>query len=96
MYRYLVEQGISPERLYKEEKSFSTRENLQFTKELIMKEGLNPAVAITTSEYHQYRAGQIAEELDMEYGANPGKTAIWLFPTYYVRELYGILYEWIF
>lgn len=23
-------------------------------------------------------------------------TAIWLFPTFYVRELYGILYEWIF
>ena len=38
----------------------------------------------------------IAKKLGMEYTSVPGKTAIWLFPTYYVRELYGILYEWVF
>ncbi len=96
MHRYLVDKGIEPARLYKEEQSTSTRENLEFSKQLIEEQELNPAVAITTSEYHQYRAGKIAEALDMEYGANSAKTAIWLFPTYYVRELYGILYEWIF
>ena len=96
MYRWLVDKGIDSKRLYKEEKSASTRENLAFSKQLIWAEGLNPVMAITTSEYHQYRAGKIAESLDIEYGAISGKTAIWLFPTYYVRELYGILYEWIF
>jgi len=40
--------------------------------------------------------GLIADALDITWAAVPGKTAIWLFPTYYVRELYGILYEWIF
>ena len=95
MYRWLVNKGIDSQRLYKEEESASTRENLAFSKRLIEGEGLNPAIAITTSEYHQYRAGRIAKGLDMEYGAIPGWTAIWLFPTYYVRELYGILYEWI-
>lgn len=95
MYRWLVDKGIAPERLYKEERSASTRENLEFSKELIAAECLNPQIAIITSEYHQYRAGKIAEALDMEYGAVPAKTAIWLFPTFYVRELYGILYEWI-
>ena len=96
MYRWLVDKGIDAERLYKEEESASTRENLIFSKQLIKEVNLNPAIAITTSEYHQYRAGKIAESLDIEYGAIPGKTAIWLFPTYYVRELYGILYEWLF
>ena len=96
MYRWLVDKGIDPDRLYKEEQSASTRENLAFSQQLIAEEGLNAAIAITTSEYHQYRAGKIAESLDIKYGAIPGKTAIWLFPTYYVRELYGILYEWIF
>lgn len=95
MYRWLVNKGIDSQRLYKEEESASTRENLAFSKRLIEAEGLHPAIAITTSEYHQYRAGRIAKGLDMEYGAIPGWTAIWLFPTYYVRELYGILYEWI-
>lgn len=96
MYRYLVNKGIAPERLYKEEASTTTRENLLFSQQLIEEQGLNPVMAIATSEYHEYRAGMIAKSLGIVYGAVPGKTAIWLFPTYYVRELYGILYEWIF
>lgn len=96
MYRYLVNKGIAEERLYKEEASTTTRENLLFSKQLIEEQGLNPVVAIATSEYHEYRAGLIAKSLGIEYAAVPGKTAIWLFPTYYVRELYAILYEWVF
>ena len=96
MYRYLVSKGIAPERLYKEEASTTTRENLLYSMQLIEAEGLHPVIAIATSEYHEYRAGLIADSLGIEHAALPGKTAIWLFPTYYVRELYGILYEWIF
>lgn len=96
MYRYLVNKGIDTERLYKEEASTTTRENLLFSKQLIEEQGLNPVIAIATSEYHEYRAGLIAKSLGIEYAAVPGETAIWLFPTYYVRELYGILYEWVF
>ena len=96
MYRYLTERGIAKERLYKEENSTNTRENLLYSKELIEQYGLYPKIAIVTSEYHQYRAGQIAKSLDLDYGAVSGHTVFWLFPTYYVRELYAILYEWIF
>ena len=96
MYRYLVTRGIDSSRLFKEESSTTTRENLLFSKQLMEEYGLNPVVAIATSEYHMYRAGMIADALDITWAAVPGKTAIWLFPTYYVRELYGILYEWIF
>lgn len=96
MYRYLVAKGIAPERLYKEESSTNTRENLLYARQLIEEQGLCDKIAIATSEYHQYRAGQIAKSLDLEYGAVSGHTVFWLFPTYYVRELYAILYEWIF
>ena len=95
MYRYLVANGISPDRLYKEDKSTSTRENLAFSKEIIEREGLNPDIAIATNEFHEYRAQQIAKALGLESGAASGVTEIWVLPTYYVRELYGILYEWI-
>lgn len=96
MYRYLVEKGTEPARLYKEEASTSTRENLWFSKQLIEEQNLNPEIAIVTSKYHMYRAGMIADALEISWAAVPGKTAVWLFPTYYVRELYGILYEWVF
>lgn len=96
MYRWLVEKGIDEKRIYKEDRSTSTEENIAFSKYVIKENGLNENIAIVTSEYHSYRAGVLANKNGISYGTAPGKTAIWLFPTFYVRELYGILAEWIF
>lgn len=93
MYRYLIKKGIHPARIIKEDKSTSTKENLQFSKKIIEERGLSKTIAIATSEYHQYRASQIAKPLGFSVGAVSGHTAWWLFPTFYVRELYGILYQ---
>ena len=95
MYLYLTEKGIAPERIYQENQSTSTRENLLFSQEIIEAEGLNPEIAIVTNEYHEYRASRVGNDLEMECSAIPSKTPLWLFPTYYMRELYGILYEWV-
>jgi len=95
MYQYLVKKGIAPQRIYRETESTSTRENLQFSKTIIEAEGLNPRIAIVTNEYHEYRASMVAKNLGLEHGAVSAKTPWWLFPTYYIRELYGILYEWV-
>ncbi len=95
MYRYLAAKGIDPDRLYKEDKSTSTRENLKFSQEIIEREALNKQIAIATNDFHEYRAQQIAGSLGLESAAVSGTTEIWVLPTYYVRELFGILYEWI-
>ena len=95
MYLYLTDKGIAPERIYQENQSTSTRENLLFSQEIIETVGLNPEIAIVTNEYHEYRAGMVADALEMEHSAIPARTPLWLFPTYYIRELYGILYEWV-
>ena len=96
MYRWLTDKGIDASRIYKEEKSTDTDENIRFSKEIIEQNNLHEDIAIITSEYHTYRAGIIADKYELNYGAAPGKTAIWLLPTFYVRELYAILAEWIF
>jgi uncharacterized SAM-binding protein YcdF (DUF218 family) len=96
MYRYLTEHGIDKARLYKEERSTSTRENLAFSKEIIEENNLDAKIAIVTNEFHEYRARKIAKALKMDCSAVSAATAWWLLPTFYVRELYGILYEWIF
>lgn len=95
MYRYLVGQGIAASRLYKEECSKSTRENLLYSKQIMEENGWGPEIAIVTNEYHMYRAGRIAKTLGLWYGAVPAASAWWMFPTHYVRELYAILYEWL-
>lgn len=96
MYRWLVGKGIDKGRIYKEDRSTSTEENIVFSKAVIKENNLNENIAIITSEYHSYRATVIAEKHGFSYGTAPGKTALWLFPTYYIRELYAILAEWIF
>lgn len=96
MYRWLVAKGIEEERIYKEDRSTSTEENIAYTKDVIKQNELNENIAIITSEYHSYRATVIAEKNGLSYGVAPGRTALWLFPTYYIRELYAILAEWIF
>lgn len=95
MYRWLVDKGIDSSRIYKEDKSTSTEENIAFSKEVIRKNELIENIVIVTNEYHIYRAGMIADDKGLVWGAKPGHSAIWLFPTYYVRELYAILAEWI-
>ena len=96
MYRWLVARGIDGARIYKEDKSTSTDENIAFSQKVIQENGLNEDIAVVTSEYHSYRAGIIAEKYNLNYGTAPGQTAWWTFPTFYVRELYAILAEWIF
>lgn len=96
MYRYLTDKGIDGNRIYKEDASTSTRENLEFSLQVIKENNLPQNIAIATSEYHQYRVSLVARGLGVKNTAVCGKTAKWLFPTFYVRELYGILYEWVF
>lgn len=95
MFVYLTSKGIASDRLFLENLSTNTRENLRFSKKIIEDKGLNPSIAIVTNEFHEYRAGKIAGDLGLEFGAVSGKTAWWLFPTFFVRELYSILYEWV-
>ena len=96
MYLYLTESGIVSDRIYKEDQSTTTRENLAFSYEIIKEQGLNENIAIATNNFHEYRAGKIADDLGLKHGAVSGDTALWLLPTYYARELLAILYEWVF
>lgn len=93
MYEWLTERGIDPDRLYLESSSTSTRENLANSKQVISENGLIPEITVVTNDFHQYRAGRIAADLGFECYHISGKTHILLLPTYYVRELGGVLYE---
>lgn len=63
MARYLLERGVYPKDIIIEDKSTSTRENFQFSKELLDKfyEGKEYKTAYITNEFHIYRAGVYAK-----------------------------------
>jgi len=79
-----------------EDKSTSTDENLRFSLEKMQENGLSGSVTIVTSEFHQLRAKMIAAEYFSESYAVSAPTAWYLLPTYWVREWFGITYQFIF
>lgn len=92
MYRYLTNKGIAPERLFLEDTSTTTKENLKNSLKILIDQGLEGDITIVTSEFHQYRAGKVAEELGINSYSTPSRTFFAYLPTFYIRELYGILY----
>lgn len=96
MYRELVRMGISPDRIYKEDRSTTTRENLLFSKEILEKENLGDTIVIVTNSWHELRAGMIASSLDIPFGTEGAPTVPWRLPSHYLRELFGIAYQIVF
>ena len=96
MRDYLVEHGISPERIYVDNTSEDTYENLKNADGIIKENNLNPRCAIVTSDYHVYRAVSYAKSLGYEEPkAVAARTIWWMFPVSYVREMYGIMEQWM-
>ena len=99
MFDCLTAAGITPERVWMEEKATSTLENLRFSMDLVEgKTGTRPSrIAIVSSEYHLHRAGMFAGWLELDAQLVPAKTAV--FPlrwNYYIREIFAIWYYSLF
>lgn len=97
MKRLLIEKGISSDRIIVEDKSVSTHENISFSLKLIEELRLEKNITIVTSEFHQYRTSLIAENLGTEGSYSiSSHTQLFLLPTYWIREWFGICYINVF
>ncbi len=90
MYDILVKMGISPNRIYIEDKAVDTVENIKFSKEIIEQNKLSTNTAIVTDIFHEYRASNIVKDAGLVYGSVPADCVWYLLPTFYVRELVAI------
>lgn len=95
MYRELTARGISPDRLYMEDRSTSTRENVAFSKEIILRENLNTKVAVVSNNFHLYRASLSVKEAGLEFYSVSAFTPYPLLATYVMREYMGIIAQWV-
>ena len=77
MYDELTKLGISPERIWMEDKATSTWENMHFALDLIEeKTGIRPTkLGILSSEYHLFRASLFAKACDVEFVGIPARTS---------------------
>lgn len=96
MYNYLTEKGIKPERLFLEDKSTTTNENIRFSEEIIKRNGLDPRLAIATDWYHEFRAGMICSRQGYTCGAVSADTPLYLTAHLVTREIFAIANEFLF
>lgn len=92
----LTENGIDGDRIILEERSSSTDENLRYSIEKMEEYGISGGVTIITNEFHQLRAKMIAEKYGLEVSAVSAETSLILLPTYWLREWFGVVYQFIF
>lgn len=96
MRKYLLKKGIDDSRIYMEDKSTSTEENLRFSRDIVEKEGLYEDITIVTDGFHQLRADLLAKRQGMRAYNLSAKTESWLLPTYWIREWFGVAYSLVF
>lgn len=96
MKRVLVEQGIDEERIILEDRSTGTDENIRFSLEKMKEYGISGSVTIITNEFHQLRAKLIADKYGLESYSVSARTSLWLLPTYWLREWFGVCYQIVF
>ncbi len=95
MENVLVKLGIEKSRLYKEDKSTSTSENIAFSKVVIEENGLSKSVLIVTNEFHEYRAKLICDKNGLDFHSSCSQSAFYTLITYHTREMAALLKELI-
>ncbi len=90
MYRYLIHNGIDPERVIEEDQSKNTYENLTNSYDIIDDAKAN--VVIVTSAFHVYRACETAEDIGYKHVEGLGTPSDpLLIPYNYVREAAAVI-----
>lgn len=96
MREYLIKLGVDAARIYAEDRSTNTFENMQYTYQIIKQNDLPTSVVIATQEFHQFRCAQYAREAALEpVGTATCATPWYLLLCYWVREFAGICRMWL-
>lgn len=99
MKKYLIDRGVSQDRIIKEDKSTSTQENMLYTRQLLRsidsKENLR--ITVVTSNFHMYRSKVLASDAGFrEVQCWSAPITPFLIPTYYIREYMAVMKSLVF
>lgn len=99
MQRYLLGKGVPESLILLEDQSTSTQENLEYTLKILEEKGYSTStpIALVTNAFHCYRARQYALRTGFtSVDTVPSSMALLYVPTSYSREVFAILYYWVF
>lgn len=87
MAAWLTEHGIAEDRIFQEDRSHNTRENLENAREILKDQGLEGPLLLVSSRSHLFRARRLAGQLGMKTETLGAPTPqVWLIPSVYLRE----------
>ena len=91
MRQYLESQGIAAERILAEERSRTTDENMRFSREMLQAAGIPcDTVLVVTSDYHLFRAQQLAARYFGRVSGLPARSRLSMRLNYMVREYFAL------
>ena len=90
IYNLLTERGIDGSRIFIEDKSTSTDENIANSVKIIEEHHLSKEVAVATSDYHEKRAAMICEKNGLTATSIPAYATKWSRPTFFTREVFAV------
>ncbi|MDR2559322.1 MAG: YdcF family protein [Oscillospiraceae bacterium] len=93
MRDWLVQNGISEERIFLEERSTSTFENIAFANDIIREHSLPLDIVVVSDGFHLWRGRIIAGRYFDEINSIAAPTQPYVLPTYLVREWLAITRE---
>ena len=96
MAGYIRSRGVTEERILLENRSQTTKENLDFSRNLITGKKKEQKTAFSTSSYHVCRGGILAEEMGWNIDGMGSRTKWYFWPNAFLREFIGLLAEsWV-
>ena len=90
MKNYLIEQGFPQELILAETASTTTLENMKFSKNLIENKNENAGVVFSTTNYHVFRSGILAEQAKLKADGIGAHTKWYFWPNAMIREVIGM------
>lgn len=96
MKNYLEKRSIQSERIIMEDRSTDTFENLNYSKKILDDMGAGDEIVIITDSFHQLRASMIASKTGLKTSSVSSQTPLYLLPTYWVREWFGVVEQVVF
>ena len=96
MKRYLVDRGIKPDMIIKEDKSVNTMQNFEFSKDKIEKDSKEKVadvdVKVVTTDFHAFRSEKYAKRAGYEkLSFYTERTKWYLMPVFYMREFFAVI-----
>jgi len=93
MKNYLIEKGISSKDIIVEDKSKNTYQNLKFSKQKIDEDNKDGKIIFSTTNYHVFRSGVIANNEGIDCEGMGSKTKWYFYTNALIREFIANLFN---